>query len=272
MDRRSSPAAVVDRPPGGKKLPRVITGRAVPYNTPTDLGNVVETIDRGAFVDSLNRVSAIPLLTYHDSRTDPVGVATGWEHRADGLHGTWELDDSERAREVARLVQRGMLRFFSIGFQLQDSLWSTRDNREHVRVMQGRLLEVSLVTTPAYADAAVLGMRSAPAAVADLARRVGAPMLTAAITGTETDVRTAAGLVRGFVEEYGHDAPGRLADLAMSTKDPVLATNLARASSALEDADRRRLSRMFTDRLLVDVKPHRGADTRPAPRRRGWRG
>ncbi|MCX6399440.1 MAG: HK97 family phage prohead protease [Propionibacteriales bacterium] len=265
MDYRSTPNAVVDRPKADT-LPRVVTGRAVPFNTPTDVGNVIETIDPAAFRDSLAKTPNIPLLTYHDHRADPVGVAVKWEHRADGLHGTWEFDDSPRAREVARLVKSGILRFFSIGFQLQETDWSVRNKREHAHVTKARLLEVSLVSTPAYADATVTGTRSASAEAATMARAYGAPMLTAAFSGTDAQVRAHTELVRRFVEEYGSRAGFELQNMALAQADPTAALNFARAGSALTDATPGSLSRVRLDAMRAQYGIP--GDRPPPPHRR----
>lgn len=280
LDFRSSPAAVIEAPAEAGKLPRTLTGLAVPYNVPTDLGNVIETVDPGAFRESLARQSALPLLTYHDSRTDPVGVATGWEHRTDGLHGTWELDHSTaRGREVAGLAAGGFLRYLSIGFRVaaKDIVWSTGpDGREHCRIMRARLLEVSLVSTPAYVDAAVTGTRHAgagraalsPVAV-DLGRRLGAPLMGEALTGSPQRVRANAELVLRFVEASGASAAAELAEFAASVSDPLDAVNYARAACALEDANPRTLKRIYLDECRRELAEFKARDaTTGEPRRR----
>jgi phage head maturation protease len=96
----------------------------------------------------------------------PVGVSTDWDSKKDGLYGTWRLDESDDAQRAARLARDGFLRWFSVGISpirsewtyVADDEWDPPKGPEHmdrVRRTEARLLETSLVTTPAFATAQV---------------------------------------------------------------------------------------------------------------------
>lgn len=152
---------------GGSDEPYTeLTGRAVPYGSWTDTGWYKEQFTKGAFSKSIREAAQrLPLLLWHDKRSLPVGVSREWEERDDGLWCTWDIDaDDQLAQDAARKADKLMLTGLSVGFQTiengtkrewddNDMLWVTRS--------EARLLEVSLVPTPAYAGAQVQLVRSA---------------------------------------------------------------------------------------------------------------
>lgn len=229
-ETRSTAAATVDPPKGQRSR---LSGRVVPYSVSADIGGFSEEFSRGAFRESLEVTPNVPLLMFHDDKVAPVGVATGWDDRRDGLHGTFRLDSSPRAQEAARLVQNGYLAFLSVRFMPVDSEWS-RDYTHVVR-RRARLLEVSLVSTPAYALATVTEVRHTDR-MSELCRDLGAPAMRSAVTGDAQQMSTAAELVRLVIEEHGTRAAAELDEIAAATTDPTLALNLARAAVVLDDA------------------------------------
>lgn len=154
---------------------RELTGRAVPYGVWTNRGLFMERVERGAFDKSIAEAAAgLPLLLFHNDEALPIGVATDWDSQPDGLHGVWRLDSSPTAQEAGRLAREGMLRYFSIGHTPIRSAWEMVDpgswdpdkgpeHMDRVTRLEGRLLETSLVTTPAFATAQVKLVRSAEA-------------------------------------------------------------------------------------------------------------
>ena len=165
--------------------PRMIEGMAVPYGVETRLSPwATERIVAGAFRKSVQEAArALPLLLHHDGGDWPIGVARSWEHRDVGLFGTWEMDDAVRAAEALRLAEKGFLTGLSVGFMPIREEATELDPDEHdgaeVRfdVLEARLVEVSLVATPAYADAGVVAVRSTSRAQT---RNRPRPRLTAA--------------------------------------------------------------------------------------------
>ncbi len=98
----------------------------------------------------------IKLLAQHDRRRFPIGKATSFDEADDGLHGEFAIPNTREGDDVLELVRSGTLDSFSVGFR------PIRDRRQDgvlVRV-EAALNEVSLVGLPAYAGAAVAGVRS----------------------------------------------------------------------------------------------------------------
>lgn len=148
-------------------------GRAVPYDTWTNIGPYMEMHRNGSMTKSIQEaVNGLPLLMFHDDRALPIGVSSEWNHDRGGLDGIWRLDRSDEAQEAARLADEGFLGYMSIRFQPLDRSMSKRDRDmtealqastglRHVVRTESRLFEVSLVSTPAYAGAAVQMVREA---------------------------------------------------------------------------------------------------------------
>lgn len=279
----------------GQLLTR-ITGRALPYSTPTliqappPFGEFTEEFAPGAFADSLRTASNLPLLVQHDPFAI-VGVAAAWDDRPDGLYGDWRVDSGADAQESARLVEAGMLPFLSVRFMADDadpaqSRWSVRNGLRHVERLRARLVEVSLTVVPAYPTATVTEIRSAASQADAAARDVyrlaldlahGDPdrglLVAAAITGTQHERSLAAGLVRSAIETYGAtEAIHQLhdwADAARRTGRSATAVNLERAAACI---DRDHLAPPLRDfhiarwRDLLPATPT--VDTLPRRRRR----
>lgn len=142
-------------------------GRAVPYGIKTDIGWFTESFARGSLAKSAKEsAAALPLLMFHNDMGLPVGSARKWDDKADGLWGTWRLAQTRDAQEAAELAADGHLNFMSVRFQPIRSIWTMVDDptditeKDHVERLEARLIEVSLVSTPAYNDATVKWVRS----------------------------------------------------------------------------------------------------------------
>ena len=153
---------------------RKLAGRAVPYNTPTDLGLFTEEIAPGTFTRSINQDGMLlPLHLFHgDAPREggspvtpwPIGMASEWREFPDGLHGVWDLDEDPEAQRAARLARDGKLPYLSVRFNPfpnKTDIRYNRDDRPHMIRRQARLVSTSLVTTPAYLGATVDWVRSA---------------------------------------------------------------------------------------------------------------
>lgn len=144
---------------------RWIEGRAVPYGTVQALGWYSELIEQGAFAKSIREAAnGLPLLLFHDNSSldSHVGKAHEWREAEDGLHGVWRLSDSDVAQRAAKMAKEGLLGYMSVGFQplRSTSQYDDSDNLTIIR-HEARLLEVSLVSTPAYQGAAITKVRTA---------------------------------------------------------------------------------------------------------------
>lgn len=153
---------------------RKLAGRAVPYNVPTDLGTFTEEIAPGMFNRSIKQDGMrMPLHIFHGDAPQeggspvtpwPIGMASEWRDRPDGLHGVWDLDEDPEAQRAARMAKEGKIPYLSVRFQPQPGKTDIRysgDDRPHLIRRQGRLVSTSLVTTPAYLTATVDWVRSA---------------------------------------------------------------------------------------------------------------
>lgn len=146
-------------------------GRAVPYNKPANLGYFLEEHEPGSFAKSIKEAAIdLPLLLFHDGRSFPIGATDEWDDNDKALDGIWRLDDSDHAQRTADLVNKGMLSCMSIGFSPIRSQWTYVDDwdpargPEHMdRVVrtESRLLEVSVVSTPAFKEAKIELVRTA---------------------------------------------------------------------------------------------------------------
>jgi HK97 family phage prohead protease len=144
---------------------RTIYGLAVPYGVPAEVndgfGPYREQFAPGAFTRSINeRGAKVKLFTQHETRKLPIGRAAELSERADGLHVAFSVARTRDGDEALELVSSGVVDGFSIGFA------PVRERRESDRTvtrLEASLREVSLVHSPAYADALVGGVRSASA-------------------------------------------------------------------------------------------------------------
>jgi HK97 family phage prohead protease len=160
----------------------MLAGRAVPYNTRTELNGFSEEIAPGTFARSIKQDAvSLPLHLFHGDAPElggnpmtpwPIGIAHEWRDRPDGLHGVWRLDQGEEAQRAARMARDGMLPYLSVRFQAVPNKTDIRyeGERPHMIRRQARLVSTSLVSTPAYREAGVDWVRSAPLPV-----RPGAP-------------------------------------------------------------------------------------------------
>jgi len=146
-----------------------IEGRAVPYSTWADVGWYLEQHQAGSFARSTTGGAGrtLPLLLFHDNHSFPIGGSVEWTSEEDGLHGAWALNDRPEAQEAAKLARSGELGYLSIGFSPIRSEWEFADDwdpgeyakKDKVTRVESRLLEVSMVATPAFETAQITLVR-----------------------------------------------------------------------------------------------------------------
>jgi HK97 family phage prohead protease len=145
---------------------RTLKGRAVPYDTWAVRGWFLLAMAQGCFDKSIKESAAsLPLLLFHDWESFPIGTASKWESRADGLWGEWALEDDPRAQRAAQLAQKGVLTGLSVGWQPILQEWQISDLDEwtlddaatldRCTLKEGRLAETSLLPIPQFVDAQV---------------------------------------------------------------------------------------------------------------------
>lgn len=139
---------------------RVVVGVVAPYDEVSYLTPHIEgeRIMRGAFARSIvHHRAGVPLLRNH-STDRKLGVSTGFDDGADGLVGTFRINEGEHGDLLLEDLRTGGLDAMSVGFQ---TIQATRGAGGIREVREARLVEVSLVALPAYQGAAMLAVRSA---------------------------------------------------------------------------------------------------------------
>ena len=142
----------------GDKL--TFSGYAAVFNSDSEPLPFTERIAPGAFKRSLQARNDVKLLWNHDSGEVLASTRSGtmrlWEDNV-GLRVEADLAPTTRGKDLSILMQRGDVDKMSFGFNVQSDSWSPDGQ---VRTLESvRLLEVSIVTWPAY-TASVAQVRS----------------------------------------------------------------------------------------------------------------
>lgn len=146
---------------------RTITGIAAPFDAPTQirdsLGTYTEVIERGAFARTIRErgPERVKLLALHDAAQFPIGRATLLREDPNGLYAEFRVAATPRGDEALQLVREGALDGLSIGFVPIRDAWSNDGGTR--TLLEVKLLEVSLVSWPAYDSARVSAVREATA-------------------------------------------------------------------------------------------------------------
>ena len=141
---------------------RIVCGIVAPFDTPTFVGAYTEVFRKGAFTKTIQeRGHKVKLLALHNEKTMPLGAARRLEETATGLYGEFKVSRTAAGDEALALIEDGAIDSFSVGFVPipHRDQWS-RD-RSSVERHEVKLLEVSLVPFPAYADAVITAVRNA---------------------------------------------------------------------------------------------------------------
>jgi HK97 family phage prohead protease len=130
-----------------------LRGYAAVFNSPSQPLPFIETIERGAFRDSLNSRNDIKLLWNHDTSTVLGSTRAGTLRLAEderGLYVEANLPDTQAGRDAVISIQRGDVTGFSFGFRVAagGDVWLNANERVLKRV---NIHEVSVgVAFPAY--------------------------------------------------------------------------------------------------------------------------
>jgi HK97 family phage prohead protease len=138
---------------------RTVIGRCVPYDTTSYLtpkGPSGERVIRGAFAKSISeRAGKIFLYRAHD-HAHAIGRSTGWQEEPDGLLGSFHIRPAPLGDDVLAELRDGYLPGMSCGFR---PIKTRRGKDGATEVVEAALMEVSLVSIPAYEGAEVLALR-----------------------------------------------------------------------------------------------------------------
>jgi HK97 family phage prohead protease len=130
-----------------------LRGYAAVFNSPSQPLPFIETIERGAFADSLKSRNDVKLLWNHDTGTVLGSTRAGTLRLVEderGLLVEADLPDTQAGRDAATLIQRGDVTAFSFGFRIPagGDVWRSASERVLKRV---NVHEVSVgVAFPAY--------------------------------------------------------------------------------------------------------------------------
>lgn len=144
-------------------------GYALKYNTLSqNLGGFVERIAPGTFDKSLADQIDVLARFQHDDLFLLGRTSTGSLRLANdavGLDYEVDMPDTDYARNLAALAERGDVAHSSFAFRTLEDSWSVTDNGFPLRTLQQAVLvDVAPVVTPAYTDTSS-GLRSLAAAV-----------------------------------------------------------------------------------------------------------
>ena len=131
---------------------RLISGKIVPAGTGevgnTSAGKVV--FEKGA-IALPEDPKTVKLLNQHDSR-QPLGKATQFTEQEDGIYASFKVSRSNRGTEALILAEEGLQAGLSVGVEVIKA----KQKGNIMVVSAAKLLEVSLVTEPAFKSAQVL--------------------------------------------------------------------------------------------------------------------
>jgi len=113
------------------------------YASTRDLDRTGEVVEPGAFADSLTDFMSNPVVTYMHDWSNPIGKVIDVRIDEVGLFIRAEI--SETAQKVWKLIEEGILRAFSIGYEVIEE--KIIDGVNHIITL--RLYEVAVVSIPA---------------------------------------------------------------------------------------------------------------------------
>jgi HK97 family phage prohead protease len=191
-----------------------LRGYAAIFNSPSQPLPFTETIEPGAFRDSLKSRNDIKLLWNHETGTVLGSTRAGTlrvTEDATGLLIEANLPDTQAGRDAATLIKRGDVNAFSFGFRVASGgdTWTSADQRVLKRV---NIHEVSVVSWPAYtATEGTASIRS----MTDLTEKI---MKLAELRGVSAEELTSALLAL----ESGDELTERQGELLTETLNKVL--------------------------------------------------
>lgn len=136
----------------------VIEGHAALFDTLSEplweLGGAREKIDPGAFAQSIED-DDIRALVNHDPNQILGRNKAGTLSLREDEQGLWfqaKLPSTSYARDLVESMRRGDINQNSIGFTVNDQKWEKQDGEDVSVLKSVRLLDVSMVTYPAYVE------------------------------------------------------------------------------------------------------------------------
>jgi HK97 family phage prohead protease len=128
---------------------RTISGKIVPLNVEAGSTNMGKVIFLSGSIEIADP-KAIKLLSQHDTKK-PLGRMVSFSESEDAIHAVFSVSRSQRGTEALILAEEGLQSGLSIGAEVLKS--KIKDGVTYVSA--ARLVEVSLVTEPAFKSAQV---------------------------------------------------------------------------------------------------------------------
>jgi HK97 family phage prohead protease len=138
---------------------RTISGKIVPLNIEAGSTNMGKVIFESGSIEIADPKS-IKLLNQHDIKK-PLGRGITFSESEDAIHAVFSVSRSQRGTEALILAEEGLQSGLSIGAEVIKS--KIKDGVMHVSA--ARLVEVSLVTEPAFKSAQVTEIAAEESAV-----------------------------------------------------------------------------------------------------------
>ncbi len=129
---------------------RTVEGYAVPWDTPTNVGEYVEQVERGAITDSGS-------IKFFGEHRTPIGKVIETRDEDKGFWFKARISETSAGNDYLTLARDGVLDRFSIGFRPVEQ---KRSNDGVITRSKIDLREISLVSFPAYEGAELTKVRS----------------------------------------------------------------------------------------------------------------
>jgi HK97 family phage prohead protease len=138
---------------------RTVSGKIVPLNVEAGSTNMGKVIFASGSIDIAD-VKAIKLLSQHDTKK-PLGRMVSFSESENSIDAVFSISRSQRGTEALILAEEGLQSGLSIGAEVLKS--KIKDGVTYVSA--ARLVEVSLVTEPAFKSAQVTDIAAEESAV-----------------------------------------------------------------------------------------------------------
>jgi len=149
---------------------RTLEGYASMFGNSYDLGRFDEVVEAGAFSRALAEEQDVRALIDHDPARIIGRTKNGtleMEEDNKGLFTRIHLPDTQEARDLATLVERGDLDAMSFGFTVKGDRWEKSEGRNTRYISDVDIFDISVVAFPASPTTSV-ALRSMEAADAEI--------------------------------------------------------------------------------------------------------
>ncbi len=158
---QDSIAALKDQYPETKHNNHYILGYAAVFNSIASMGRNDEVIRAGAFRNTIVR-DDIRMLLNHDPNLVLGRNTSGTLYLSENDYGLmfrlWTDKDSTIGSDTLSAVKRKDITQCSFGFQVQRDYWRRDNNRPLRELVDVKLVDVSIVTYPAYSDTSAVAI------------------------------------------------------------------------------------------------------------------